>query len=128
MVAVFDGSWRGIVRWRRVGSGSYPAATSSSASSPSPSHEQLPVNTSSASLASTREGEYTTLIDLSKLQVIPKEVRPLERQLPHESRKLWEAVTSNLLNKEFSEATREKVAIEQRQRDEAAERKKKGTE
>lgn len=48
--------------------------------------------------------------------------------LPGESRKLWEKVTSNLLKKDYSEATKEKVTIEQKQRDEAAERKKKGTE
>jgi len=72
--------------------------------------------------------EYTTLIDLSTLHIIPKSVRPLERQLPFESRKLWESVTDKLLKKEFSEATRAKIAIEQKQRDDAAERKKKGIE
>ncbi|KAJ3755961.1 hypothetical protein EV360DRAFT_48797 [Lentinula raphanica] len=95
IAAVFDGSWRGLIRWKRVD------LTGPSA-------------------------EYSTLIDLSTLWVVPKQVRPLEKQLPTESRKLWEGVTSNLLKKEYSEATKEKVAIEQRQRDEAAERKKKG--
>lgn len=60
--------------------------------------------------------------------MIPKSVRPLSVQQPNESRKLWEQVTSNLLKKEYSEATRVKLTIEQRQRDLAAERKKKGTE
>lgn len=69
-----------------------------------------------------------TLIDLSTLHIIPKFVRPLEKQLPFESRKLWESVTHNLLKKEFSEATRAKITIEQKQRDDAAERKKKGVE
>ena len=59
---------------------------------------------------------------------MPKSVRPLSGQHPNESRKLWEHVTSNLLKKEFSEATRVKLAIEQKQRDIAAERKKKGVE
>lgn len=133
VVAAFDGSWRGQIRWRRVGGGSYPNALSSSASSPSPSHEHLPMS-SIPSHASSRadvahsDTDYTTLIDLSKVLPIPKDVRPLEKQLPHESGKLWESVTSNLLKKEFSEATREKVAIEQKQRDVAAERKRKGTE
>jgi oxysterol-binding protein-related protein 9/10/11 len=76
----------------------------------------------------TPGGEYQTLLDVSTLRVIPKMVRPLERQLPHESRKLWEGVTSRLLRKEFGEATKEKVMIEQKQRDEAAERKRKGIE
>lgn len=72
--------------------------------------------------------EYTTLIDLAELQVLPKYVRSIEKQIPFESRKLWESVTDNLVRKEYSEATRAKVAIEQRQRDDAAERKKKGIE
>ncbi|KAJ7054499.1 hypothetical protein C8F01DRAFT_491872 [Mycena amicta] len=132
VVAVFDGSWRGRVRWRRVGVGSYPDTTPSSYSSPSPSHVSLvpPVVPSAASsrldVSAAKEEEWATLLDLSLVHVIPKTVRPLEKQLPHESRKLWESVTSRLLKKEFSDATREKVAIEQRQRDEAAERKRKG--
>ncbi|KXN81883.1 Oxysterol-binding protein-like protein 1 [Leucoagaricus sp. SymC.cos] len=133
VVAVFDGSWRGHIRWRRVGAGSYPNAFSSSASSPSPSHEHLatpdvPKHAASRTDVSRLDTEYSMLIDLSALQIIPKEVRPLEKQLPHESRKLWKNVTDNLMKKEYSEATREKVTIEQRQRDEAAERKRKGTE
>lgn len=56
--------------------------------------------------------------------MVPKQVRPIEEQLPNESRKLWDGVTTNLLKKEFSEATRIKQAIEQKQRDIAAERKK----
>jgi len=58
--------------------------------------------------------------------MVPKQVRPLERQLPHESQKLWDAVTTRLLRKEFGEATKAKLAIEQKQRDEANERKRKG--
>ncbi|EJD03141.1 uncharacterized protein FOMMEDRAFT_146816 [Fomitiporia mediterranea MF3/22] len=72
--------------------------------------------------------EQATLIDVSTLLVVPKRVRPLEKQHTYESRKLWQNVTSNLLAKEYSEATRHKHAIEQRQRDKAAERKKKGEE
>ncbi|KAJ3565237.1 hypothetical protein NP233_g7764 [Leucocoprinus birnbaumii] len=133
VVAVFDGSWRGHIRWRRVGGGSYPNAFSSSASSPSPSHEHLPtpdIPPHSASRAdiSRPDTKYSTLINLSTLQVIPKEVRPLEKQMANESRKLWQNVTSNLMKKEYSEATKEKIAIEQRQRDAAAERKRKGVE
>lgn len=64
------------------------------------------------------------MINLGALGVVPKHVRPLDQQLPNESRKLWDGVTSNLLQKEYSEATKIKQAIEQRQRDIAAERKK----
>ncbi|KII91317.1 hypothetical protein PLICRDRAFT_104797 [Plicaturopsis crispa FD-325 SS-3] len=77
---------------------------------------------------STDDDETKTLIDLSTLRVIPKSVRPLDKQHPHESRKLWDSVTTKLLAKEFGEATKSKLVIEQRQRDEAAERKKTGVE
>lgn len=70
--------------------------------------------------------EFHTLVDLEKLQVIPKVVRPVEKQLPKESRKLWENVTTKLLNKEYGDATKHKLALEQKQRDEASERKRKG--
>jgi oxysterol-binding protein-related protein 9/10/11 len=69
-------------------------------------------------------GEYATLLDLSMLKVIPKAVRPIDKQLPNESRKLWQDVTTRLIKKEYGEATKYKLAIEQRQRDEAAERKR----
>ncbi|KAI6037614.1 hypothetical protein EDC04DRAFT_2129882 [Pisolithus marmoratus] len=106
VLAHFEGCWRGHIRWRRTGSAS---ASRSSVS--------LPV-----------ASEYETLVDLSALQVVPKAVRPLEKQLPNESRKLWDSVTSRLLNKEYSDATKHKLVIEQRQRDEASERKRKGHE
>lgn len=67
-------------------------------------------------------------MDLATLQVIPKAVRPLEKQLPNESRKLWENVTSRLHKKEYGDATKHKLIIEQRQRDEASERKRTGKE
>jgi hypothetical protein len=38
------------------------------------------------------------------------------------------AIADNLLDKEYSDTTKEKVAIEQKQRDDAAERRKKGIE
>lgn len=137
VVAVFDGSWKGHMRWKRVGTGSYPQTSSSSASSPNPSQSHIPLPSpsnhrpfgvaSKADLILTGTGsDYNTLIDLSTLWVIPKHVRPLEKQLPTESRKLWEGVTSRLLRKEFGDATKEKVTIEQAQRDAAAERKRLG--
>jgi len=67
------------------------------------------------------------LLDIDALSVVPKAVRPLSEQLPDESRKLWDDVTTNLLSKNYNEATRIKQAIEQKQRDLAAQRKAKGT-
>ncbi|KAG1815074.1 uncharacterized protein BJ212DRAFT_1359273 [Suillus subaureus] len=118
VVAVFDGCWRNHIRWRRTAaSPPGPSTSTSAASSPS---------TPSFSVPSLSETEYATLVDLSTLFVVPKKVRPLERQLPNESRKLWDAVTTRLLAKEYGEATKAKLAIEQKQRDEAGERKRKG--
>ena len=68
------------------------------------------------------------MIDMSTMEIIPKVVRPLERQLENESQRLWESIMDNLVKREFGEATREKVGIEQRQRDEAAKRKRRGVE
>lgn len=93
VLATFDGSWKHLVKWKRV---------------------------------DDPDSAYSTLIDLSTLHVIPKAVRPLEKQLSTESRKLWDNVTTRLLSKEYSEATKHKLAIEQKQRDDAAERKRKG--
>ncbi|KAG1760209.1 hypothetical protein EDD22DRAFT_902402 [Suillus occidentalis] len=117
VVAVFDGCWRNHIRWRRTAaSPPAPSTSLSTTSSPTPSF----------SAPSLSETEYATLVDLSTLFVVPKKVRPLERQLPNESRKLWDAVTTRLLAKEYGEATKAKLAIEQKQRDEAGERKRKG--
>lgn len=106
VLAHFEGCWRGQIRWRRTDSASGSCSSVS-----------LPITS-----------EYETLVDLSALQVVPKVVRPLHKQLPNESRKLWDSVTSRLLNKEYSDATKHKLVIEQRQRDEANERKRKGQE
>lgn len=146
VVAAFEGTWRGRIRWKRVGTSSYPSSDGRRSTSSSPGQSQTKISTPNISITSfspasisystsrlsTRtantvdEEEWMTLLDLSTLHVIPKVVRPLERQEPRESRKLWENVTNNLVKKEYSEATKEKIEIEQRQRDEAADRKRKG--
>ena len=145
IVATFDGTWRGRIRWKRVGTGSYPnnigrcttsspslsytpsiSSALSSAPRPSISYSTSILSTKTSDTSDEDEDEWKTLLDLSTLHVIPKVVRPLEKQEPRESRKLWENVTNNLHKKEYSEATKEKIVIEQRQRDEAAERKRKG--
>lgn len=110
-VGYFEGCWRSVVRWRSASDGSGRSTPSSDAKG--------------SKITTT---EWTTLIDLTPLQAVPKTVRPISQQLPTESRRLWESVTSKLLSKEFGEATRAKHVIEQRQRDEAAERKRRGVE
>ncbi|KAH9166509.1 hypothetical protein EDB89DRAFT_2115822 [Lactarius sanguifluus] len=112
VVAYFEGCWRNVVRWRFA----TPASDGSGRSTPSSGGK------------AAHPTEWTTLIDLTPLQAVPKIVRPISRQLPSESRRLWESVTSKLLSKEYGEATRAKQVIEQRQRDEAADRKRRGVE
>ena len=120
IVTYFDGSWKGRIRYRLAnGSTSIPGV----GSSPVPS-----AATSRSDLTMGAEDEWATLIDISTLHPVPKAVRPLESQLPTESRKLWDPVTSRLLKKEYSEATKFKQAIEQKQRDDATERRNKGAE
>jgi hypothetical protein len=119
VVAYFDGSWKGRIRYRLANGSTLVSGTSS----PVPS-----AATSRSDLTTGAEDEWATVIDISTLHPVPKTVRPLESQLPTESRKLWDCVTSRLLKKEYGEATKFKQAIEQKQRDDATERRNKGVE
>jgi oxysterol-binding protein-related protein 9/10/11 len=62
------------------------------------------------------------LVDLVPLTPVPKIVPPEENQLPNESRIFWKDVTNAIINKQYGEATKAKQAIEERQREKAAER------
>ncbi|KAH9027653.1 hypothetical protein EDB84DRAFT_305165 [Lactarius hengduanensis] len=111
-MAYFKGRWHNVVRWRSAapvsdGSGRFTPSSGGKAAHPM---------------------EWTTVIDLTPLQAVLKIVRPISRQLPSESRWLWESATSKLLSKEYREATRAKQVIEQRQWDKAANRKRRGVE
>lgn len=59
---------------------------------------------------------------------MPRGCRPLAKQEAWESRKIWQPVTKAILGKDYSAATKFKQDIEQKQRDAAVERKKKGEE
>ncbi|GES92145.1 oxysterol binding protein (Orp8), putative [Rhizophagus clarus] len=63
------------------------------------------------------------LLDMEKLEAVPKQVKPLSQQGPLESRKVWQPVTSALFSKDYAKATKEKHIIEERQRQKASERK-----
>uniref|UniRef100_A0A8B9GH42 Oxysterol-binding protein n=1 Tax=Amazona collaria TaxID=241587 RepID=A0A8B9GH42_9PSIT len=60
----------------------------------------------------------TKYVDLTKLSVTRKRVRPLEKQGPFESRKLWQHVTESLRDGDIDKATEHKRALEERQRNE----------
>jgi len=117
-----EGCWRNVVRWRPASA----VAASSGRSSPAAAAAAAKGKTNTGDGGG--DDEWTTLIDLTPLRVVPKRMRPISKQLPTESGRLWDSVTSRLLCKEFGEATRAKHIIEQRQRDEAAERKRRGLE
>ncbi|KAF2444120.1 oxysterol-binding protein-like protein [Karstenula rhodostoma CBS 690.94] len=78
--------------------------------------------------AKTPEKDRNLLIDLDPLSVVPKNIPPIEEQLPNESQKFWEGVTNAIVNKQYSLATTLKQEIEDKQRKKAAERKETGKE
>nr|CAH7759322.1 unnamed protein product [Callosobruchus chinensis] len=65
-------------------------------------------------------------IDVNNLSVIKKQVRPIREQDENESRRLWKEVTAGLRFNEIDKATNAKQALEQKQRDEAKDRKDRG--
>ncbi|KAL0963342.1 hypothetical protein UPYG_G00305010 [Umbra pygmaea] len=58
----------------------------------------------------------TKVIDTSKLPVIRKKIRPMEKQGSYESRRLWQHVTSALKSGNIDSATEHKHRLEERQR------------
>jgi hypothetical protein len=66
------------------------------------------------------------IIDLNPLFPATKTTPPIDKQLPNESQRFWKDVTSAIKGKQYSKATTLKVAIEERQRAKAADRKEKG--
>ncbi|MBN3291308.1 OSB10 protein, partial [Polypterus senegalus] len=58
----------------------------------------------------------TKVIDTSKLPVIKKKIRPLDKQSPYESRRVWHGVTSALREGDLDAATESKNVIEEQQR------------
>jgi hypothetical protein len=63
------------------------------------------------------------LVDLKPLFPVPKIVPPENEQLPNESRRFWSGVTQAILNKQYTQATKLKTELEERQREKAAVRK-----
>jgi len=84
LIAIIDGSWRGIINITSNGS------------------------------------EPKLLLDMSLLEPLPKNIKPLKEMGPLESRVVWEEVSSAILAREFSRATKAKHALEDRQRQAAA--------
>lgn len=72
--------------------------------------------------------EPTEFVNVHNLKIIKKKVRPISQQEPNESRRLWKEVTVGLKFNDIDKATNAKFALEQKQRDEAKERKERNEE
>ncbi|XP_075216098.1 oxysterol-binding protein-related protein 9 isoform X2 [Lycorma delicatula] len=72
------------------------------------------------------DGRTEQFIDVDKLPIMKKIVRPIEEQKDNESRRLWKEVTAGLKLNNVSLASNAKCEIEQRQRIEAQQRKDSG--
>ncbi|KAL1021887.1 hypothetical protein UPYG_G00019320 [Umbra pygmaea] len=60
----------------------------------------------------------TRVVDVTKLPITKKRVRPNDKQGPTESRRLWQHVTESLRQKDIEKATEHKRILEERQRTE----------
>ncbi|XP_034034570.1 oxysterol-binding protein-related protein 11-like [Thalassophryne amazonica] len=60
----------------------------------------------------------TKVVDVTRLPVTRKRVRPIDKQGPTESRRLWQHVTEALRQKDIDKATEHKRILEERQRTE----------
>lgn len=65
------------------------------------------------------------MLDLRPLFPTAKIIPPIDQQLPNESQRFWASVTNAIKSKQYTEATKLKQEIEERQRDKAAHRAEK---
>lgn len=65
-------------------------------------------------------------VDVNRMPVYKKIVRPISEQALHESRRIWVEVTAGLRLNDIDRATNAKTQLEQKQRDEAKMRKENG--
>jgi len=71
-------------------------------------------------------GANEMFVDTKTMPIIKKRVKTIDQQLPNESRRLWKEVTYHLKQKDVETATSFKHKLEQKQREEAKERKEQG--
>lgn len=72
--------------------------------------------------------ESVEFVNVHNLRIIKKQVRPISQQDENESRRLWKEVTAGLKFNDIDKATNAKFALEQKQRDEAKDRKERNEE
>lgn len=62
-------------------------------------------------------------VDVNKIPIFKKNVKPIAEQVENESRRIWVDVTAGLRFNDIDKATTAKQKLEQKQRDEAKQRK-----
>uniref|UniRef100_A0A4Y0BGQ9 Oxysterol-binding protein n=1 Tax=Anopheles funestus TaxID=62324 RepID=A0A4Y0BGQ9_ANOFN len=71
----------------------------------------------------SKPSKFETFVDVNSIPIYKKKVRPVGEQDENESRKVWREVTAGLKMNDIEKATNAKFQVEQKQREEAKERK-----
>uniref|UniRef100_A0A182PM29 Oxysterol-binding protein n=1 Tax=Anopheles epiroticus TaxID=199890 RepID=A0A182PM29_9DIPT len=71
----------------------------------------------------SKPSKFETFVDVNSIPIYKKKVRPVSEQDENESRKVWREVTAGLKMNDIEKATNAKFQVEQKQREEAKERK-----
>ncbi|KAI5361168.1 Putative oxysterol-binding protein [Septoria linicola] len=87
--------------------------------------EKIWYSPGSTEFRKTKEADRILLMDVTPLTPIAKRCPPMELQLKNESRKFWGGVTEAIETKQYGTATDRKTALEEKQRERAAERSQK---
>ena len=88
----------------------------------------LPVTCNCTLKSRYQTQEALPLVDLKPLWPVPKIIPPESQQLSNESRRFWHGVTEAIHNKQWSQATKLKQDLEEKQREKATARKDQGSE
>ncbi|XP_064087173.1 oxysterol-binding protein-related protein 9-like isoform X1 [Macrobrachium nipponense] len=75
-----------------------------------------------------RDGDPEKFVDTFSMGTVKKNVKPIIQQEVNESRYMWKEVTAGLRFNDIEQATASKFALEQKQREEAKQRKESGVE
>lgn len=71
----------------------------------------------------SKPSKFETFVDVNSIPIFKKRVRSVAEQTDNESRKVWKEVTAGLKMNDIDKATNAKFQVEQKQREEARERK-----
>lgn len=79
-------------------------------------------------VAGPKTNKTELFVDVNRMPTFKKKVRPINEQLENESRRIWLDVTVGLHVNDIERATNAKCKLEQKQREEAKQRKEQNTE